>query len=143
MQAGSGYFGLSADGQRLLVGGVYDYVELVALSSDSVIRTFTHGRDTWVSSVAMTPDGRFAVSGDMDGRVNLWNLDTGAPVARLVIHDYNEKITGLAITPDARWVVAASDRRRLSIFDVSLQEYGSSSRPPRWAPERTTFHGLR
>ena len=123
-QAGSGYFALSADGQRLLVGGVYDYVELVALSSDSVIRTFTHGRDTWVSSVAMTPDGRFAVSGDMDGRVNLWNLDTGAPVARLVIHDYNEKITGLAITPDARWVVAASDRRRLSIFDVSLQEYG-------------------
>ena len=123
-QAGSGYFGLSADGQRLLVGGVYDYVELVALSSDSVIRTFTHGRDTWVSSVAMTPDGRFAVSGDMDGRVNLWNLDTGAPVARLVIHDYNEKITGLAITPDARWVVAASDRRRLSIFDVSRQESG-------------------
>jgi len=32
-QAGSGYFALSADGQRLLVGGLYDYVELVALSN--------------------------------------------------------------------------------------------------------------
>jgi len=41
-----------------------------------MIRTF-EGHTDWVSAVAVTPDGRRAVSGSWDQTLRLWDLENG------------------------------------------------------------------
>lgn len=46
------------------------------LESGSTIRTL-EGHTNWVSAVALTPDGRRAVSASHDGTLRVWDLEDG------------------------------------------------------------------
>jgi len=50
------------------------------------VRRFT-GHRNWVRSVAVTPDGRYVVSGSDDKTVRLWDLATGQEVRRFTGHE--------------------------------------------------------
>jgi WD40 repeat protein len=62
-----------------------------------------HGGD--VHSLAISPDGRFVVSGGVDRRVFLWDLSTGEVLQRL--SGYGDVIYGLAHSPTGTLVAAA------------------------------------
>ena len=117
--SGAAWLALSEDGRRLLTGGVYDHVTVMSLPDGRVSRTLYHGNDRWVSGVAMTCDGKTGVSGDWDGNLWVWDLDTGEKRLRLLGHRYNERITAVAVTPDGGRVVSASDRGRLQLYDIA------------------------
>ena len=44
------------------------------------------GHEGWVSTVAVTADGRQAISGGDDGTVRLWSLTTGVEERTLIGH---------------------------------------------------------
>ena len=50
------------------------------LESGQTIRTL-EGHTCWVSAVAITPDGRRAVSGSEDRTLRLWDLESGKEIA--------------------------------------------------------------
>jgi WD40 repeat protein len=88
---------------------------LVALVLLAKALRFSH-RDR-VTSVAISPDGRLAVSGSADTTVRLWNIATGRRLRTLRGH--HRAVTVVAWTSDGRSVVSAGADRALRVWVVS------------------------
>ena len=61
---------------------------------------------TGVMAVAVTPDGRRAVSGSDDRTLKVWDLEQGALLATLEGH--GDWVRAVAVTPDGRRAVSGS-----------------------------------
>ena len=59
-----------------------------------------------MTGVAITPDGRRAVSASGDNTLRDWDLESGQSVRTLEGH--SSYVSGVAITPDGRRAVSAS-----------------------------------
>jgi WD40 repeat protein/uncharacterized caspase-like protein len=86
--------------------------------TDLVIRT-THTRN-WlgsISSKAISPDGRFIVTGGRnDYMVKIWDIASGRIVRNLSGH--TDVVKTVAITSDARYIVSGSDDKTVKIWDI-------------------------
>jgi WD40 repeat protein len=79
-----------------------------------VVRTLKgHSRN--VMAVAVTPDGRRAVSGSWDETLKVWDLEQGALLATLGDHGL---IYAVAVTPDGRRAVSGSSDRTVKVWDL-------------------------
>ena len=74
------------------------------------------GHGAGVRAVAVTPDGRRAVSGSDDRTLKVWDLEQGALLATLEGHGAG--VTAVAVTPDGRRAVSGSDDRTLKVWDL-------------------------
>jgi WD40 repeat protein len=77
-----------------------------------------------VWSVAFSPEGTLAASGDDDGAVRLWDVVKGEEVASLPGH--KGAVFALAFSPDGKWLVSAGGERNaervpgeLKVWDVA------------------------
>ena len=107
---------LSASGIREYWSEEHNYV----VSSDDTMRlwdldtgreVFAFHHESNVLSVAVTPDGRCALTGCRDGTLTLWDLSTRQPVWS--VQGAGEVVT-LAITPDGKCAVTGSRSSNLS-----------------------------
>jgi WD40 repeat protein len=89
-------------------------VRLWDLATGKEVRRFT-GHEYAVLSVAVTPDGKYVVSGSRDKTVRLWELATGQEVRRFTGHE--DSVESVAVTPDGKYVVSGS-RGQNSAFVV-------------------------
>jgi len=66
------------------------------------------GHSGWVYAVAVTPDGRYAVSGSVswDKTLRVWDLEGQQPPR--VLEGHSDAVFTMAITPDGRRVVSGS-----------------------------------
>ena len=87
-----------------------------------LIRTL-EGHSDSVTGVAITPDGRRAVSASYDNTLRVWDLESGQSLRTLEGH--SGSVTGVAITPDGRRAVSASHDNALRVWDL---ESGQSLR---------------
>ena len=69
-----------------------------------------------VRAVAVTPDGRCAVSASDDRTLRLWDLGTGQTIRTLEGH--TDLVKAVAVTPDGRRAVSASDDHTLRVWDL-------------------------
>ena len=67
--------------------------------------------------MAVTPDGRQAVSASEDRTLKVWDLASGAELRTLAGHA--DWVTAVAVTPDGRQAVSASDDRTLKVWDLA------------------------
>ena len=81
------------------------------------------GHSGSVREVAITPDGRRAVSASWDNTLRVWDLESGQSLRTLQGH--SSEVIGVAITPDGRRAVSASYDNTLRIWDL---ESGQSLR---------------
>jgi len=88
---------------------------MASRESPSLIRTLTGHRD-WVSGVAVSPDGRHALSGSEDRTLKIWDLRTGQLLRSLAGHQAG--INAVAMSPDKRWALSASGDRTLKLWEV-------------------------
>jgi WD40 repeat protein len=82
----------------------------------ALLRTLT-GRSYLVSAVAITPDGRHAVSASADRTLTVWDLASGREECTLTGH--SRSVNAVAITPDGRHAVSASEDRLLKVWDLA------------------------
>jgi hypothetical protein len=73
-----------------------------------------------VYSVAISPNGRLALSGSQDGTARLWDLATGTELARFPGHD--GIVQSVAFSPDGRLALTAGAWASGSNFDIRLWE---------------------
>jgi WD40 repeat protein/serine/threonine protein kinase len=81
----------------------------------SLIRTF-EGHTSWVHGVALTPDGRYAVSASWDATLRMWDLQSGDSVRTFQGH--TDWVNAVAITPDGCCAISASSDRTLRVWNL-------------------------
>jgi WD40 repeat protein len=75
-----------------------------------------HSRE--VTGVAITPDGRRAVSASWDDTLRVWDLESGQTLRTLDGHTDPVKVKAVAVAPDGRCAVPASDDPTLRLWDM-------------------------
>ncbi len=85
------------------------------------VRRF-EGHPDWVYTVALSPDGRRALSGsaseeDADGAVRLWDVATGKELRRLEGHTAG--VMAVAFAPDGKRAASASDDHTVRLWDLA------------------------
>jgi WD40 repeat protein len=75
------------------------------------------GHTNWVSAVALTADGRQAVSGGEDRTLRVWDLTRGQCLATLEGH--RGPVRAVALAPDGRRAVSGSGDRMLRVWDLA------------------------
>src|SRR5262249_2338215 len=73
--------------------------------------------DDWVSSVAMSGDGRLALSGSADRTLRLWETATGKCLRSLAGH--TEWVTAVCLSGDALVAVSGSADKSLKVWDLA------------------------
>jgi WD40 repeat protein len=103
---------LLADVKRGLLG---------ALVSSPHLRTFLHGHNNAVRSVAFSPDGKILASGDYDGELILWDL-AGYPLGP-PLQNHNGLIYSVAFSrPDGNKVASCGSDGNIVLRDVEKPE---------------------
>ena len=69
-----------------------------------------------MSSVALSGDGRYIVSGSGDGTVAVWDLQTGARLHELTGHQGG--VNSVALSGDGRHIVSGSDDGTVAVWDL-------------------------
>ncbi|HEY6345653.1 MAG TPA: NB-ARC domain-containing protein [Bryobacteraceae bacterium] len=80
-----------------------------------LLRTL-EGHAVPVKSVAVTPDGRRAVSASSDNTLKVWDLETGREL--LALEGHTGPVDGVMVMPDGHRVVSASDDKTLRVWDL-------------------------
>lgn len=81
-----------------------------------LLRTLA-GHTSDVTAVAVTSDGRLAVSGSWDKTLKMWDLATGAEVRTLEGHA--NCVWAVAVTPDGKLAVSGSGDSTLKVWDLA------------------------
>jgi len=86
-----------------------------------------------VQSVAITSDGRYAISGCINDMVNLWDIKR-----KIFIRTFEEKswcANSVAITPDGKYIVTGNGDRTVKLWDVNsgqkIRSFSGHSSAPR------------
>ncbi|RJP26021.1 MAG: tetratricopeptide repeat protein [Candidatus Abyssobacteria bacterium SURF_5] len=82
------------------------------------LRTF-EGHTASVSSVAISPDGRFALSGSDDCDLRLWEMNTGKCLRTI---EHRREVRSVAFSPDDRFALSGSDDYVLRLWEIRSGE---------------------
>jgi WD40 repeat protein len=82
-------------------------VKVWELESGRLLRSL-EGHTGGVNAVAVSPDGRFIVSGSEDRTVKVWELESGRLLRSLEGHTGG--VRAVAVSPDGRFIVSGSSR---------------------------------
>ena len=80
-----------------------------------------------MQAVALTPDGKRAVSASYDRTLKVWELDSGRLLRTLEGH--KALVNAVALTPDGKRAVSASFDRTLKIWEL---DSGRLTAHPQW-----------
>jgi len=92
----------------LIVSCGWDKLVKVWRLKDCKLRQNLIGHTGYVNTVTVSPDGVICASGGKDGKVHIWDLNTGQQVARPL--DAGGEIFSLAFSPTHYRIAAASDQ---------------------------------
>lgn len=70
-----------------------------------IIKTLD-GHTGWVTCVAITPDGKRAISGSDDHTCIFWDLENGRTIYLLKGHEFS--VRSVSMTPDGRWALTST-----------------------------------
>lgn len=74
------------------------------------------GHTAFVTSVALSPDGKLALTGSADATARLWNVKTGQELRRFSEH--TNIIEGVAFSPDGKVALTGSHDKTARLWDV-------------------------
>ena len=83
-------------------------------------RMVLEGHTGGVRGVAVTPDGKTAVSGSYDKTLKLWDLATRR--CRVTFKGHTQEVNDVAVTPDGKMVVSGSDDKTLKVWDLETDQ---------------------
>jgi len=69
-----------------------------------------------VYSVAVSPDGKWAVSGSGDKTVKIWDLETGE--CRATLEGHTGEVHCVAVTPDGKRILSGASDNTIRVWDA-------------------------
>jgi WD40 repeat protein len=96
--------------------GTYDNTARVwEVETGREIARMTHDLSVW--SLAISPDGKYAVSGSDDDTARVWEITTGREVARMV-HDGGGSVNYVAFSPNGKYVISSTGYNATLIWEA-------------------------
>ena len=83
----------------------------------SVVSKFDKHAGTMVYTIAVTKDGKTALSGAHDKTIRIWDVATGKELRTLAGH--TEQVYQVSLSPDERHLLSASFDKTLRIWDFA------------------------
>lgn len=74
------------------------------------------GHEEEVSCIAVSPDGKYVISGSQDTNVMVWDLETEARV--LILTGHVDSVNSVAVTPDNKYVISGSHDEDVRAWDL-------------------------
>jgi WD40 repeat protein len=74
------------------------------------------GHEGYIQSLALSPDGEFAVTGGLDRTIRVWEIPTARELAHWEAHD--SAVTALAFSPDGATLASGSVQGALKLWNV-------------------------
>jgi hypothetical protein len=106
-------------GGEYVLSGEDTVLKLRDARSGYILRTFVDEGTGQIDVVAFSPDGKFALAGSQDGKIRLWEVQSGAKIKTFTGH--SDEISGLAFSPDGKKIISSADASA-RIWDVSTGE---------------------
>ena len=92
------------------------YDDIMELQVARLIKPTLSGHTRAVTSIVLTPDNRFIISGSRDTNIKIWNIETWSEEFTLTGHtDYVETV---AVTPDGQTIVSGSFDNTVRIWSI-------------------------
>ena len=85
------------------------------IKSGDEIQTF-EGHTNSVEAVAVTPDGKHAISGSGDKTLRVWEIESGEEMQTLEGH--TDWVYAVAVTPDGKYTISGSYDNILRVWDI-------------------------
>jgi WD40 repeat protein len=109
---------VSTDSKYVISGGdVKNSLKLWDISTGKEIGTLIGHTEDRITSVAFSPDGKYALSGSFDKTVRIWDVSTGKEIKTLTGH--TGLILSVAFSPDGKYAASGSRDNTLKIWDVA------------------------
>ena len=106
------------EGTRLAIAGEGDPPILIWTSPSGPPKPLALGHSP-VQAIAFLNAGTHLAAAHADGRLVLWNIDTGQPYATVEIPE----ITSLASSPDGRWLSAGTESGQLHLWNAATMSH--------------------
>jgi len=113
---------VSQDGRfALAIDGGMRSLSLFDLETGEIIRKLEGHSDSgwfsgWISSVDISPDGKYGISTGADTTVRLWDLETGKELHRFIGHQ--RWVWSVEFSPDGRYALSGGSDETLRLWDV-------------------------
>ncbi|GAA5887385.1 hypothetical protein JCM5296_007120 [Sporobolomyces johnsonii] len=116
----------SPDGRRLVSGSGDKTARMWDLETGSCVFTLAidditiaeNGPvDAGVTSVVLSPDGKFLAAGSLDTVVRIWDAETGQLLDKLKGH--KDSVYSVAFSPDGKFLVSGSLDKTLKMWDMA------------------------
>jgi len=75
------------------------------------------GHSGKITSVAITPDGKYIVSGSSDHQIKMWDLVSGLNIKSFNVKDW---VDAIAISPNGKYVFAGCFDKTIKILDLTF-----------------------
>ena len=85
----------------------------------SLLRTLS-GQTNSVNAVAVTPDGKLAISAADDHTLKVWELASGRELRTLSGH--TDSVRAVAVTPDGKLAISAADDDTLKVWELASEQ---------------------
>ena len=72
------------------------------------------------TTISITPDGKYLISGSTDKTIKVWNLQTKKLLFTLKGH--SKEVSAVTITPDGKYLISGSKDKTIKIWDLENRE---------------------
>ena len=80
-------------------------------------KTFSaEGHDNWVNAIAITPNGKFIISGSNDLTIRIWDLKTGDLIKTIEGHE--NWVSSVSLTPNGKFIVSGAFDHTIRIWEL-------------------------
>ena len=113
-----GAFGarIGPDNRVMATVGADGFLFVSNLATNTLLHTINYG--TWLWTIDFHPDGDMLATGSIDGRIVLWDLDSGDPISGFdATHD--DAVTKIDFNTDGTQLVSASLDGTARVWDVA------------------------
>src|SRR5512138_610247 len=77
------------------------------------------GHASTITSVVMTKDNRYIISGSLDKTIKIWDVSNNTLIKTLSGHDLG--IKKIAISPDDRYIVSGGRDKTVKLWDMEKE----------------------
>jgi WD40 repeat protein len=120
---------LTPDGHQLITANDQGVIQVRDLSRTNggtpeappLVSTLQSGHSGSITTLGISPNGRWLATGSNDMTARLWDLQQPIPVP-FVLEGHSGTVTALAFTPDGRWLATSSDDATLRLWDLAASD---------------------